>query len=195
MARAIEVACEILPTKGMSRIWGSVDAAAAVKGALPITASAGREQNACNDDEAKQRKKYGFVMGRGCGSHVYHDENSAHAHSSGGGHGFKSHSFALHRMSGEGSNQNRLWQWRWRWRKSADGQGLIAGSCGGWMNILCKTKKMVMTSSTSRQPATASKFKYDALSYAQNFDDGCWQDEECSRSFSSRFACPNSFPQ
>ena len=42
-----------------------------------------------------------------------------------------------------------------------------------------------------------SSFRYDPLSYAQNFDDGCWDEdcEDCShRGFSARFAVHSSKP-
>eukprot|EP01018_Ginkgo_biloba_P008460 Gb_19678 [translate_table: standard] len=78
-----------------------------------------------------------WVCGRGYVSHVDH-ENSTHSHSSGGDHGFKSHSFALHRMSGEESQ-------------------VVAA-------LAVEMEMKMVTSSTSRKSA-ASKYKYDALSY------------------------------
>ncbi|KAK9110957.1 hypothetical protein Scep_018476 [Stephania cephalantha] len=45
-----------------------------------------------------------------------------------------------------------------------------------------------------RRPKVRGRFKYDPLSYAQNFDEGSWDDgdveDSYSRGFSSRFAAP-----
>lgn len=44
---------------------------------------------------------------------------------------------------------------------------------------------------TNRQQKPAGGFRYDPLSYAQNFDEGCWDDDNDDgsyRGFSSRFA-------
>lgn len=45
----------------------------------------------------------------------------------------------------------------------------------------------------ARRQKPAGGFRYDPLSYAQNFDEGCWDDDDefsSSRRFSSRFAAP-----
>ncbi|KAJ0024354.1 hypothetical protein Pint_08530 [Pistacia integerrima] len=45
-----------------------------------------------------------------------------------------------------------------------------------------------------RRPKPAGGFRYDPLSYSQNFDEGCWDDdnvESLSRRFSSRYAAPS----
>lgn len=45
-----------------------------------------------------------------------------------------------------------------------------------------------------RRPKPAGGFRYDPLSYSQNFDEGCWDDdtvESLSRGFSSRYAAPS----
>lgn len=47
----------------------------------------------------------------------------------------------------------------------------------------------------AKNPKPAGGFKYDPLSYAQNFDDGCWDEgdvDSLSRGFSSRYAAPSS---
>ncbi|XP_031383514.1 uncharacterized protein LOC116197491 isoform X1 [Punica granatum] len=44
------------------------------------------------------------------------------------------------------------------------------------------------------RPLAPGGFKYDALSYSQNFDEGSWQDQDLEafqRGFSSRYAAPN----
>lgn len=48
-----------------------------------------------------------------------------------------------------------------------------------------------------KRPRPFSSFRYDPLSYSQNFDDSCWA-EDCEgylhRGFSARFAAPSSKP-
>lgn len=47
----------------------------------------------------------------------------------------------------------------------------------------------------AKNPKPAGGFKYDPLSYAQNFDEGCWDEgnvDSLSRGFSSRYAAPSS---
>ncbi|WKA09736.1 hypothetical protein VitviT2T_027356 [Vitis vinifera] len=55
----------------------------------------------------------------------------------------------------------------------------------------------IMEAFKPKRPKPFSSFRYDPLSYAQNFDDGCW-DEDCegssNRGFSARFAVPSSKP-
>lgn len=70
----------------------------------------------------------------------------------------------------------RLLSW-----KNRDGQG---SDC-------CKLPSMMRT----RHPKPCG-FRYDPLSYAQNFDEGGWDEdsENSSRGFSSRFAIPLSKP-
>ncbi|KAJ4701503.1 Asialoglycoprotein receptor 2 like [Melia azedarach] len=46
----------------------------------------------------------------------------------------------------------------------------------------------------AKNPKPAGGFKYDPLSYAQNFDEGCWDEgnvDSLSRGFSSRYAAPS----
>ena len=46
-----------------------------------------------------------------------------------------------------------------------------------------------------KSPKPVGGFRYDPLSYAQNFDQGCWDDDnddDSYRGFSSRFAAPSS---
>nr|DAD40873.1 TPA_asm: hypothetical protein HUJ06_015196 [Nelumbo nucifera] len=46
-----------------------------------------------------------------------------------------------------------------------------------------------------RQSKRGGGFRYDPLSYAQNFDEGCWDEDNGDsyhRGFSSRFAAPAS---
>lgn len=58
----------------------------------------------------------------------------------------------------------------------------------------CKSCDVTEALSTRRRKSSVN-FKYDPLSYAQNFDDGCLVDENldsASRELSSRFAAPSS---
>ncbi|OAY23175.1 hypothetical protein MANES_18G057800v8 [Manihot esculenta] len=61
-------------------------------------------------------------------------------------------------------------------------------SRGGWSIASIFTR-------ANRQPRPAGGFGYDPLSYAQNFDEGCWDDDNedgIYRGFSSRFVPPPS---
>lgn len=58
-------------------------------------------------------------------------------------------------------------------------------------------RKIIEAFKPKRHKRDFSSFRYDPLSYAQNFDDGCWDEdcEDCShRGFSARFAVPYSKP-
>lgn len=69
-------------------------------------------------------------------------------------------------------------KWRWRWR---------------WSNKWLKREPCIISSIIySRKTVHCN---YDELSYAQNFDEGDWQEEDVYpyRGFSARFAAP-SFP-
>lgn len=92
-------------------------------------------------------------------------------------------------------------------------------SCWGWLKLKLPWRKRKIWSDTisireedeslgcnmniasafrSKRPKTG--FMYDPSSYAQNFDEGCWDDDNedyYSRGFSSRYAapCPSSKPQ
>ncbi|KDP41517.1 hypothetical protein JCGZ_15924 [Jatropha curcas] len=72
------------------------------------------------------------------------------------------------------SIQKRVgWSWNWNWNNIAA--------------AFTRTKR--------QQRTAAVGYGYDPLSYAQNFDDGCLDDENedgFSRGFSSRFAPPQS---
>ncbi|GLJ52262.1 hypothetical protein SUGI_1111820 [Cryptomeria japonica] len=59
--------------------------------------------------------------------------------------------------------------------------------CFGAISWKCLVKGG--TTCYSKPPSTRFQFQYDASSYAQNFDEGCWQDSEHPyyRDFCSRF--------
>lgn len=67
-------------------------------------------------------------------------------------------------------------------------------SNGGWLSCWGRLKmKLPWTKRTSSYKAVGG-FKYDPLSYAQNFDEGLVEDDEESlhRGFSARYAAPSS---
>ncbi|QCE15984.1 hypothetical protein DEO72_LG11g2997 [Vigna unguiculata] len=67
-------------------------------------------------------------------------------------------------------------------------------SNGGWLSCWgCLKMKLPWTKKTSSYKPVGG-FKYDPLSYAQNFDDGLLEDDEESlqRGFSARYAAPSS---
>ncbi|KAI4339777.1 hypothetical protein MLD38_024682 [Melastoma candidum] len=63
-------------------------------------------------------------------------------------------------------------------------------------NFDCKSLASVAVA--PKQPRPVGDFQYDPLSYSQNFDDGCWYDNDeggiAGRGFSSRFASLPSRP-
>ncbi|KAL5714956.1 hypothetical protein ACHQM5_016850 [Ranunculus cassubicifolius] len=65
------------------------------------------------------------------------------------------------------------------------------GSISCWSCLKLKTFRL-RKSSSNKQRKPKCGFKYDALSYAQNFDDGCWDDDsnDSNQGFSSRYAAP-----
>ncbi|KAK3231111.1 hypothetical protein Dsin_002992 [Dipteronia sinensis] len=93
---------------------------------------------------------------------------------------------------------------------NTDGAGLL--SCCGRLKLKLPWTKRRVWSDTRRarhgsegcniaavfqakQPKPIGKFGYDPLSYAQNFDEGRWDDDDeyfLSHGFSSRYAAPNS---
>ncbi|KAJ4965718.1 hypothetical protein NE237_017567 [Protea cynaroides] len=67
------------------------------------------------------------------------------------------------------------WRKRWMTRQRSEGCNLLA----------------VVKTASSRKPGVGCR--YDPLSYAQNFDEGCWDEDNedySHRGFSSRFAAP-----
>ncbi|EEF35020.1 conserved hypothetical protein [Ricinus communis] len=76
-----------------------------------------------------------------------------------------------------------------------------ADGCGGSSSVTTRQRRVAGWNITSlfmrndRQQRPAGGFRYDPLSYAQNFDEGCWDDyneDGIYRGFSSRFALPPS---
>ncbi|GAB4839494.1 hypothetical protein Ancab_029018 [Ancistrocladus abbreviatus] len=70
--------------------------------------------------------------------------------------------------------------------KNSGGSGSGGGRCGG-----CDVTASLC--SKPKKPKPRGDFKYDPLSYAQNFDDGVLEDDDgeyYNRGFSSRFAAP-----
>lgn len=78
--------------------------------------------------------------------------------------------------SGGGWTSGIKWRWRWRWR-------------GKWLK---REPCMISSIVYSRKPVHCN---YDEMSYAQNFDEGDWREEDIYpyRAFSARFAAP-AFP-
>ncbi|KAK7352966.1 hypothetical protein VNO80_18398 [Phaseolus coccineus] len=63
---------------------------------------------------------------------------------------------------------------------------------GGWLSCWrCLKMKLPWAKRTSSYKPVGG-FKYDPLSYAQNFDEGVKDDEELHRGFSARYAAPSS---
>ncbi|KAJ4836181.1 hypothetical protein Tsubulata_044063 [Turnera subulata] len=68
---------------------------------------------------------------------------------------------------------------------SSNSTGNRKGSLG------CNIAAALMRRANRRQKPAAGGFKYDPLSYAQNFDEGCWDDDiedGFNRGFTSRLA-------
>eukprot|EP01018_Ginkgo_biloba_P033979 Gb_41760 [translate_table: standard] len=78
---------------------------------------------------------------------------------------------------------DRMWQCLWGWisvKKKGlcfctKGKLMLRYARSAWRHLFWKLRaefrKMM-------NPRPIQRFKYDALSYAQNFDDGCWKDQE-----------------
>eukprot|EP01018_Ginkgo_biloba_P022308 Gb_32476 [translate_table: standard] len=90
--------------------------------------------------------------------------------------------------------KSRFWQWGWGWisakkacfcRDLAMGEDEMMLGCGrvSWRHLFWKLRAEFRKMIKSRP---SHRFKYDALSYAQNFDDGCWQDPD-DHHFACRF--------
>lgn len=103
-----------------------------------------------------------------------------------------------------------LFMERTRPRHNSDGVGLL--SCWGRLKLKLPWRKggtwdtdtrrqqssfgcnIAATFRNNRRPKPAGGFRYDPLSYSQNFDEGFWDDddvESLSRGFSSRYAPPS----
>ncbi|EOY15528.1 hypothetical protein QQP08_023551 [Theobroma cacao] len=85
--------------------------------------------------------------------------------------------------------------------RNTDEEGLL--SCWGRLKLkLPWTKRRIRSLGNSitaafraKQPRPVGGFRYDPLSYAQNFDEGCGDDDiegSLYRGFSSRYAAPSS---
>ncbi|OMO50828.1 hypothetical protein CCACVL1_30223 [Corchorus capsularis] len=84
--------------------------------------------------------------------------------------------------------------------KNTNEEGLL--SCWGRLKLKlpCTKRRMRNLGNTitapfkAKNPKPAGGFRYDPLSYAQNFDDGCLDDDiegSLYRGFSSRYAAPS----
>ena len=84
--------------------------------------------------------------------------------------------------------------------RNTNEEGLL--SCWGRLKLkLPWTKRKIRSLGNSitaafraKQPRPVGGFRYDPLSYAQNFDDGCGDDDTegaLYRGFSSRYAAPS----
>lgn len=84
-------------------------------------------------------------------------------------------------------NRNKIWLLGWCWisakkraclgRDSNLDKQDLGMNCGKicWRQLFWKARSELRKMIASRP---SQGFKYDALSYALNFDDGCWQDQE-----------------
>lgn len=173
--------CEIMPAKKM---WKRGDDTAGGKECLPISSSDG--QKLAQGGGLRKRISSSFSYRSG------HDGTGTRSSDSLTG----SWSFRRSKSMGEDSGETSLWKlWDWGWgliastkkticRKIAnvrDGDLVLGYGTSSWRHSLRKLRahlrKMV-----NKGPASTMtqkfKFRYDALSYAQNFDDGGWQDQE-----------------
>eukprot|EP01018_Ginkgo_biloba_P033976 Gb_01380 [translate_table: standard] len=82
-------------------------------------------------------------------------------------------------------------QWKGHLRKWCE-WGWVIPIRASWRYVLWKLKAGFTKMINPRPQTTAAgRFKYDPLSYAQNFDNGCWQDEE-SHKFHCRISATSS---
>lgn len=81
-----------------------------------------------------------------------------------------------------------LWQWWWCWIRAKKGclwvdmgKEELGMGCGkiSWRHLFWKLRAKLRNRIATTRPSQG--FKYDAGSYALNFDDGCWQElhEHC----------------
>lgn len=174
-SRAMSALCDIMPAKKM---WKRGDDTAGGKECLPISSSDGHK----------------LAQGGGLRKRI----SSSFSYGSGreGTRTSDSWSFRRSKSMGEDSGESSLWKWwdwGWEWiastkkticRKMAnarDGDLVLGYDTSNWRHSFWKLRahlrKMV-----NKGPASTMtqkfKFRYDALSYAQNFDDGGLQDQE-----------------
>lgn len=178
-SRAMSALCEVLPTK---RMWKRGDDTAGGKEFLPISSS--DEQKIAQAGGLRKRISSSFGSRSGA-------EGTRSWDSSAG-----SWSFRRSRSMEEGNRETSFWKW-WDWsrgwiasakktisRKMAyawEGDLVLGYDTSSWRHSFRKLRAH-LRKMADKGPASAVtqklKFRYDALSYAQNFDDGGLQDQE-----------------
>ena len=72
------------------------------------------------------------------------------------------------------------------WRKSASSSSSSCSSTGSFSS--CSNLESAFIKVINKQPKGSSGFRYDPLSYSQNFDDGTFTSDHHQGRFSSRYA-------
>lgn len=179
-SRAMSALCEILPAKKM---WKRGDDTAGGKECLPISSSDGEKLAQGGGLRKRISSSFSYRSGH---------EGTRSSDSLAGSWSFR-RSKSMEEGGSSSTSLWKWWDWSWGWiastkkticRKMAnarDGDLVLGYDTSSWRHSLWKLRahlrKMVDKGPASTMTQKL-KFRYDALSYAQNFDDGGWQDQE-----------------
>ncbi|GLJ40872.1 hypothetical protein SUGI_0845510 [Cryptomeria japonica] len=90
----------------------------------------------------------------------------------------------------------RFWNWFWGWIAAkkkfvnlscicTKGKVVLGSARGAWRRLFWKVRSELRK---SMRPTTVQKFTYDVYSYSQNFDEGCWKNDQDLYSSAHKFA-------
>jgi len=167
--------CEILPAK---RMWKRGDDAAGGKECLPISSGDGQK------------------LGQGGGLRKRISSSFSYRSGPDGTRSSDSWSFRRTKSMADGCGGTSIWKWwdwGWEWIASTkktiwrkmenarDGDLVLGYDTSNWRHSFWKLRthlRKIVGKGPASTMTQKFDFRYDALSYAQNFDDGGWQDQE-----------------